>query len=186
MPPAIIDLGELALRSNLLIAQALMARAFTVQISLEGNSRAVVRHAALRGLLCSVSHGITGDGAQLEVSGPFALFRRTLLYGRAAPARTIIREPEPIAVGGHLIFPDFAIHSRSDPARRWLLEIVGFWTPEYLAQAPATARGAGPQPRPLHRRGAQRRRGRPPRRSQGDPLPAPHRPWRGALGGAGR
>jgi predicted nuclease of restriction endonuclease-like RecB superfamily len=42
MPPAILDLGELALRSNLLIAQALMARAFTVQISLEGNSRAVV------------------------------------------------------------------------------------------------------------------------------------------------
>jgi predicted nuclease of restriction endonuclease-like RecB superfamily len=155
----------------------------------------VVRHAALRGLLCSVSRGEADDGAQLEVSGPFALFRRTLLYGRAlgslvpvlgwtrrfrleaecevrrrtvmvtlatgdpifpspeprrfdsqveerfardfgraAPAWTIVREPEPIAVGGHLIFPDFAIHPRSDPARRWLLEIVGFWTPEYLAQ----------------------------------------------------
>jgi len=195
MPPAILDLGDLALRSNLLLAQALLARAFTVHISLEGNTRAVVRHATLRGLLCSVSHGKTGDGAHLEVSGPFALFRRTLLYGRAlgslvpvlawtrrfrleaecevrlrpvtvtlatgdpifpsteprrfdsqveerfardfgraAPAWTIIREPEPLAVGRHLIFPDFAIHPRSDPARRWLLEIVGFWTPEYLAQ----------------------------------------------------
>ncbi len=195
MPPALLDLGELALRSNLLLAQALMSRAFTVKISLEGNTRAVVRHAALRGLLCSVSHGDTGDGAQLEVSGPFALFRRTLLYGRAlgslvpvlawtrrfrleaecevrrrtvtvalatgdpifpspeprrfdsqveerfardfgraAPEWTIIREPEPLAAGGHLIFPDFAIHPRSDPARRWLLEIVGFWTPEYLSQ----------------------------------------------------
>jgi uncharacterized protein len=195
MPPAILDLGELALRSNLLLAQALLARAFKLRISLEGNTRAVVRHAALRGLLCSVSRGESGDGAVLEVSGPFALFRRTLLYGRAlgslvpvlawtrrfrleaecdvrrrtatvtlatgdpifpspeprrfdsqveerfardfgraAPAWTIIREPEPIAAGGHLIFPDFVIHPRSDPARRWLLEIVGFWTPEYLAK----------------------------------------------------
>jgi predicted nuclease of restriction endonuclease-like RecB superfamily len=195
IPCGMLDLGELVLRSNLLLAQALMARAFRVRISLEGNARAVVRHAVLRGLLCAVSHGESDDGARLEVSGPFALFRRTILYGRAlaslvpvlgwtrrfrldaecdvryrhvavtlatgdpifpspeprrfdskveerfardfgraAPAWAIIREPEPFAAGGHLVFPDFALHPRADPARRWLLEIVGFWTREYLVQ----------------------------------------------------
>jgi predicted nuclease of restriction endonuclease-like RecB superfamily len=31
------------------------------------------------------------------------------------------------------MFPDFAIHPRFAPDRRWLIEIAGFWTPEYLA-----------------------------------------------------
>ena len=35
---------------------------------------------------------------------------------------------------GTLIFPDFALQHRSDPARRWLLEIVGYWTPDYVAR----------------------------------------------------
>jgi predicted nuclease of restriction endonuclease-like RecB superfamily len=33
-----------------------------------------------------------------------------------------------------LIFPDFALQHRSDPGQRWLLEIVGFWTPDYVAR----------------------------------------------------
>jgi predicted nuclease of restriction endonuclease-like RecB superfamily len=194
LPPTSLDPGELALRANLLLAQSLLARAFRVGISLEGNARAVVRHASLRGLICSVTPGPAGEGARLEVSGPFALFRRTLLYGRAlgsllpvlawttrfrldadcelrgraatvtlasgdpiflsaeprrfdsqveerfardfgraAPAWTVVREPEPIQAGGHLVFPDFAIHRRHDSGARWLVEIVGFWTAEYLA-----------------------------------------------------
>jgi len=193
-PPASLDPGELALRANLLLAQALLARAFRVDISIEGNARAVVRHASLRGLICSVTPGLAGEGARLEVSGPFALFRRTLLYGpalgsllpvlawtrrfrldadcelrgraatvtlasgdpifpsaeprrfdsqveerfardfgRAAPGWTVVREPEPIQAGGHLVFPDFAVHRRHEPGARWLVEIVGFWTAEYLA-----------------------------------------------------
>lgn len=193
LPPDSIDPGELALRANLLLAQALLARACRVDISLEGNARAVVRHASLRGLICSVTPGPAGESAQLEISGPFALFRRTLLYGRAlgsllpvlawtnrfrlnadcelrgsaatvtlasgdpifpsaeprrfdsqveerfardfgraAPGWTLVREPEPIQAGGHLIFPDFAVQPRHDPGARWLVEIVGFWTAEYL------------------------------------------------------
>ena len=131
----------------------------------------------------------------MELSGPFALFRNTRLYGRAlgelvpllawcprfrlradcvfsgrrftlqlgtgdpifpsssprrydslleerfarefrrlAPGWDVIREPEPIAAASTLIFPDFALQHRSDPTRRWLLEIVGFWTADYVAR----------------------------------------------------
>src|SRR5262249_52240965 len=55
-------------------------------------------------------------------------------FRRLAPAWDVIREPEPITAAGTLIFPDFALQHRSHPARRWLLEVVGFWTPEYVAR----------------------------------------------------
>jgi uncharacterized protein len=192
-PPS-LDPGDMVLRANLALAQGLLARAYCVSIALEGNARAVVRHAALRGLICSVTGRAGDDLAHIELSGPFALFRRTLLYGRALggvvpvfawtrrfkleatcdirgrralvtlatgdpifpssePTRfdsrleerfardfariardwAIVREPEPVDAGGHLFFPDFAVHPRLDASRRWLVEIVGFWTPEYLA-----------------------------------------------------
>ena len=54
----------------------------------------------------------------------------------------MVREPEPIAADGRLIFPDFALQLRSNPARRWLLEIVGFWTPDYVARTLALYRSA--------------------------------------------
>ena len=54
----------------------------------------------------------------------------------------MVREPEPIAADGRLIFPDFALQLRSNPARRWLLEIVGFWTPDYVARKLALYRSA--------------------------------------------
>ena len=44
--------------------------------------------------------------------------------------------------GGTLIFPDFALQHRTDPARRWLLEIAGFWTPDYVARKLALYRSA--------------------------------------------
>ncbi|HET8539744.1 MAG TPA: DUF790 family protein [Anaeromyxobacter sp.] len=195
VPPRSLDPADVGLRSNLALAQGLLARAHSVRINLEGNARAVVRHAALRGLICAVTRGAATDGAHLELSGPYAIFRRTLLYGRAlgavvpvlawtrrfeltarcdvrgrsslvtlasgdpifpsaeprrfdsrveerfardfrrlAPEWTIVREPEPIDAEGHLFFPDFAIHPRTDPRRRWLVEVVGFWTPEYLSR----------------------------------------------------
>jgi len=52
---------------------------------------------------------------------------------RMAPDWIVIREPEPIPVGDSFIFPDFALDHRYEAGRRWLLEIVGFWTPDYLA-----------------------------------------------------
>ncbi|HET8539755.1 MAG TPA: DUF790 family protein [Anaeromyxobacter sp.] len=192
--PPPLDPGDVALRANLALAQGLLARAYSVKVALEGNARAVARHATLRGLICSATREAGGDLARIELSGPFALFRRTLLYGRALggivpvlawtrrfrleatcdvrgrkamvtlatgdpifpsaePRRfdsrleerfardfarlardwAIVREPEPIDATGHLFFPDFAVHPRLDPTQRWFVEIVGFWTPEYLA-----------------------------------------------------
>jgi uncharacterized protein len=51
---------------------------------------------------------------------------------RRAPDWVVTREPEPVPVGRAFIFPDFSLVHRHDPARRWLLEVIGFWTPEYL------------------------------------------------------
>lgn len=194
---------ELALRCNLALVQALLFRATIVRIEVEGNTRALVRQAKWRGLICTrIERSGTAD-ATLELSGPFALFRNTRLYGRAlgelvpllawcsrfrlraecvfhgrrltlqlgtsdpifpssaprrydshleerfarefrrlAPAWDVIREPEPITAGGTLIFPDFALQHRSNPACRWLLEIVGFWTPDYVARKLALYRSA--------------------------------------------
>jgi predicted nuclease of restriction endonuclease-like RecB superfamily len=194
---------ELALRSNLALVQALLFRATALGIDVEGNTRALVRQAKWRGLICTIAERSRAAGASLEVSGPFALFRNTRLYGRAlgelvpllawcprfrlraecvfpgrrltlqlvtgdpifpasaprrydsrleerfarefrrlAPAWDVIREPEPISAGGTLIFPDFALQDRANPARRWLLEIVGFWTPDYVARKLALYRSA--------------------------------------------
>jgi predicted nuclease of restriction endonuclease-like RecB superfamily len=188
------DPHDLALRANLALAQGFLQRSSRVTLAVQGNARAVVRQVLLRRLLCSV-HPRTGPGtATIEISGPYSLFKRTILYGRAlaslvpvlhacdhfrltaetvlrgrelsvtlqsgdpifpraalsrrydskleerfslefrkvAPDFDIIREPEPLRAGGHLIFPDFAIFHRRDPTRRVLVEIVGFWTPGYL------------------------------------------------------
>ena len=55
-------------------------------------------------------------------------------FTRAAPEWELLREPEPVPVDGTLIFPDFALIHRGDPDRRWLLEIIGFWTSDYVEQ----------------------------------------------------
>jgi hypothetical protein len=195
--------AELALRTNLALVQALLSCATSVRIEAEGNSRALVRHAKLRGLICTVARRSGAGDAVLDLSGPFALFRHTRLYGRAlgelvpllpwcrrfhmlgncvlegqrlalelrpgdpifpaveprrydsrleehfardfrrlAPEWDVVREPEPVPVGSTLIFPDFALQHRTDTARRWLLEIVGFWTPDYVANKLALYRRA--------------------------------------------
>jgi len=202
-PGAPLSAIELALRSNLALVQRLLFHATALRIDVEGHTRALVRHAKWRGLICAVADRSERGGASLEISGPFALFRNTRLYGRAlgelipllawcprfrlqadcvidgrrltlqlatgdpifpssaprqydsrleerfarefrrrAPEWDIVREPEPIAVDRALIFPDFALQHRLDPARRWLLEIVGFWTPDYVARKLAAYRKA--------------------------------------------
>jgi predicted nuclease of restriction endonuclease-like RecB superfamily len=163
--------------------------------------RPVIRQARLRGLICSVR---AGTPPEIEVSGPFALFRRTLLYGRAlgevlpflthtarfelvarchlggeegelrlrsgdpifpaaepktfdskleerfardfkraAPDWDLVREPKPVRAGTSLIFPDFLVRHRLDPGRQHLLEIVGFWTADYIARKLDGLRRAG-------------------------------------------
>ena len=54
--------------------------------------------------------------------------------GRLAPDWDVIREPEPVRAGGTLIFPDFLLKNRIHADRRVLIEIMGFWTPEYLIE----------------------------------------------------
>ena len=54
----------------------------------------------------------------------------------------VVREPEAIRPGRTLIFPDFMLCHRLQPERRVLVEIVGFWTPEYLATKLARLREA--------------------------------------------
>jgi predicted nuclease of restriction endonuclease-like RecB superfamily len=201
-PRETISPGELALRANLALAQALVFRSTRITIELEGNARAVVRHAKLRGLICVVTPRDGLPGAHLELSGPYALFRRTLLYGRAlgqilpllawcqrfrlradcilrgqeatltlqsgdpifpaeeprrydsrleerfardfrklAPGWNVLREPEPVNANGTLAFPDFALEHRTT-GQRWLLELAGFWTPDYLVRKLAQYRAA--------------------------------------------
>jgi hypothetical protein len=61
---------------------------------------------------------------------------------RVAPDWDIIREPEPVRAGTTLIFPDFLLRHRIHQERRVLVEIVGFWTPEYLSEKLARLRQA--------------------------------------------
>ena len=186
--------AEAALRTNLAIAQAVLMRASRVELRVEGGVRPIVRLAKLRGLLCTIAETADAPRPVLEISGPFSLFRHTLLYGRAlaellphlawcarfelraactlrgrlatvtlesgdpifpaappvcfdsrleerfahdmarlAPDWDLLREPEPVRAGGTLIFPDFLLRHRLHPERQALIEIVGFWTPDYLA-----------------------------------------------------
>jgi uncharacterized protein len=55
-------------------------------------------------------------------------------FRKVAPQWDVIREPRPLESEGSLIFPDFELVHRRDPSRRFLLEIVGFWTPQYLEE----------------------------------------------------
>jgi hypothetical protein len=59
---------------------------------------------------------------------------------RARPELTITTAPEPRAAGSTLVCPDLAL---SDGTRTRYLELVGFWTTEYLARKLARYREAG-------------------------------------------
>jgi predicted nuclease of restriction endonuclease-like RecB superfamily len=69
-----------------------------------------------------------------------ARFARDL--ARRAPGWRVLREPSPIDADGRLAFPDFLLVHRDDDDRRWWLEIVGFWTADYLQHKLATYRAA--------------------------------------------
>lgn len=194
-PPRALTPRELALRCNLAMVQRQLRKAHQVAIEVRGPVRAVVRLARMRGLICTVTRGAEEDEGRhrLELSGPLALFRRTITYGRAlasmvpglawcddfrlrawceldgrvvelevrngdplfpaagalrrdsrleerferefakaAPEWNLLAEPEVVEAGDQLLFPDFAIQHRREPARRWLLEITGFWTAEHV------------------------------------------------------
>ncbi|HEY5372450.1 MAG TPA: DUF790 family protein, partial [Polyangiaceae bacterium] len=214
--PKSVSPTRLATDANIAIVSSLVRRAAHVRIALWGNSRALVRHARLMGLICRLSSAEpqelnasreeAPEGVVLEVSGPFSLFRHTEVYGRAlaslvprmawcnefeltaacalgrgahlstlvlrsgdpigtgrelarhdsrlearferdfrraTPDWDVIREPRPVASERALIFPDFELVHRRDKSRRWLLEIVGFWTQKYLTEKLERLRAAG-------------------------------------------
>ena len=64
-------------------------------------------------------------------------------FARLAPDWDVTREPEAVQAGDALVFPDFALVRRAPPRRRVLVEIVGFWTKEYLDRKLARYRAAG-------------------------------------------
>ncbi len=191
--PLDLSAGELALRANLAFAQSLISRSVNVCIRLSGNSRTVVQNAKRMGLICVLENLPEADSISLRLSGPYALFRRTTMYGSAlakivpilawchrfhlvadcqlgTQIRTfelqsndpifpseppplydseleegfakdfnritdrwsLIRECEPLDANGTLIFPDFVIQHLTDASKRWHLEIMGYWTPQYL------------------------------------------------------
>jgi predicted nuclease of restriction endonuclease-like RecB superfamily len=193
--------AEIALHTNLALAQTVVMRAAHVALRVEGNLRPIVRLAKFRGLICSVSAPAPGSRPRLDISGPFSLFRHTLVYGRAlaelvphlawcarfelaatarlrgrlaqvtmesgdpifparapasfdsrleerfakdvarlAPDWDVIREPVPLQAGATLIFPDFLLRHRIHTERQALVEIVGFWTPDYLREKLARLR----------------------------------------------
>jgi predicted nuclease of restriction endonuclease-like RecB superfamily len=195
LPPSLSP-SRLTTNANLAIVSSLFRRAVQLRIVVHGNCRALIRHARITGLICRESRlARAADGVVLDVSGPFALFRHSDLYGRAlasllpliascvelelsascalgrdgqlctlalrtgdpierspelprparpieqkferafqraAPGWSLVREPLAIASGERLLFPDFELVPKHDPTRSWLLEIIGFWTPEYL------------------------------------------------------
>jgi len=79
-PASIPSANEIALRTNQLVLRSLLFHARRVRIKAEGATRPLVRQAKLRGLLCTVTQGTP---PVLDLSGPFTVFRHTLLYGRA-------------------------------------------------------------------------------------------------------
>jgi len=196
-PSSPLSAAEFALKVNHALICSWLKRATRVMIVAEGEVRALVRAVKLRGLLCSAHPCAGAEQVLLDISGPYALFRRTLVYGRAlasvlprvarcqrfeleatcvlssagevgrltlrsgdpiqvaAPlarydskveekfARDflqltddwdLIREPEAVSAAGQWLFPDFLVRHRRLPGCQALLEIVGFWTPEYLRE----------------------------------------------------
>jgi predicted nuclease of restriction endonuclease-like RecB superfamily len=63
-------------------------------------------------------------------------------YGGAARVWELAREDELIVVGDTVMIPDFSLTHRKD-GRRALLEIVGFWQPDYLRRKLTKVREAG-------------------------------------------
>ncbi len=195
VPPELPDLAALRERCNLTLVQGWIMRCTELRVAVRENLHAIVRLAKLLGLL--VDFVDRGGTTELRASGPIALFRRTVKYGRAlarffpcvlgspgfsavadcvdgdAPRRILIEAGDPLArrhalpratdsaveralvrdlrrldtswrlvredrvvplPGGKLFFPDFSLIAGE---RRVLVEIVGFYTAEYLRRKAA-------------------------------------------------
>lgn len=93
-----------------------------------------------------------GGAAHLRVAAPVWLPPAAICPQRAPSAadhlasdlealgHAVEREPPPIASGAHLLFPDLALEHAG---ARWLIEVVGFSTPDHLKTKLDRYRGAG-------------------------------------------
>jgi predicted nuclease of restriction endonuclease-like RecB superfamily len=83
--PERLTVAELARQCNLALVSSLVRRARRLRIFVWDDALALIRQVHRAGLICLVEQ--TADGAlALDVSGPFALFRHTAVYGRALAA----------------------------------------------------------------------------------------------------
>jgi uncharacterized protein len=87
---------------------------------------------------------------RLRSSDPFLppgsatrLARRTRFRKLLEAGEWMVRDAQPIAAGPRLLFPDIELTRAGDQDRRWLLEWVGFWTPQYLEEKCAAYAAAG-------------------------------------------
>jgi predicted nuclease of restriction endonuclease-like RecB superfamily len=55
-------------------------------------------------------------------------------FARAPGPWRLVREPRPVVVGDGLAFPDFALEHDGGAKKPVFVELVGFWTPAYVAQ----------------------------------------------------
>ena len=83
--------GELALRINLALVQALLSHAARVRIDVEGHTRSLVRHARLRGLICTVTER-GGEGRRRP-----GAFRTLRALPQDPPLRSRARRDHPDA-----------------------------------------------------------------------------------------
>ena len=90
---------------------------------------------SLRGRLATVC---VDSGDPIFPATPPALYDSRLEerfaadIAKLAPDWDLLREPEPLRAAGTLIFPDFLLRHRLYPRRQVLIEVIGFWTPQYL------------------------------------------------------
>jgi predicted nuclease of restriction endonuclease-like RecB superfamily len=64
-------------------------------------------------------------------------------FQRIAPEWKLTRGPAAIGAGERAVFADFELAAHDDPTRSWLLEIIGFSTPEYVREKLARLRAVG-------------------------------------------
>jgi predicted nuclease of restriction endonuclease-like RecB superfamily len=64
-------------------------------------------------------------------------------FTRARSDWQLLTEPKPVEAAGTVLFPDFELAHRQRPERRFLLEILGFWTHRHVAEKLRSYRAAG-------------------------------------------
>jgi len=95
----------------------------------------------------SVGRLVLGSGDPVTPARELARFdskveeRFAREFGKLARDWDVVREPQAIEAGDGLIFPDFELRHRMT-GERWLLEIVGYWTADYVQRKLSRVRAA--------------------------------------------